>query len=510
MAEKAIGKLSPAATGITGLDELLLGGLPRARSYLIQGRFGTGKTTLALQFLLTGAQAGEAGLYFTLAESKVELQQNANSHGWSLDAVHIHELIPLTLAQFTARQTVFPIPELELAEFMAEIGQVLDEVQPVRVVFDSLTELRLLAATPLRYRQQLLMLRQRLLAQGCTVLFLSNDLQEDVDLTLDSLVHGVIMLHRLTPDYGPVRRHLEIAKLRGLAYHDGAHDFCIRQGGLVVFPRLRLSPLPSESQWRTLASGVTALDTLLGGGLETGTACLLTGQAGTGKSTLATLYVQTALQRGEPAAVFLFDERPTTWFKRATNLHWDMQGAVDAGLLEIRSLNTGELSPGEFAYLLRQQVETRRVQVVVIDSLTGYLNAMAGEKLLINQLHELLAYLAQHGVLTLLVVTQHGPLPHSPPTVLDVSYLADTVLLLRHFEAEGAVHQAVSVLKKRYATHERTIRELTLAPGSVQVSLPLTEFQGVLSGTPQYVGDEQALLRLRQLPGSPYPAREGE
>lgn len=492
MAETTAGELPLAPTGITGFDEVLHGGLPRARAYLLQGQFGTGKTTFALQFLLAGVQAGETGLYFTLAETLDELEQTAHGHGWSLAGLHVHELIPLTMAQFTTRQTVFPTPELELDEFMAEIGRVLDEVKPDRVVFDSLTELRLLTATPVRYRHLLLVLRQRLWKQRCTVLLLNNDGQEEGDAILDSLVHGVIALRRFTPDYGPTRRSLEITKLRGRAYHEGAHDFRIHTGGLVVFPRLALTS-GSADDWHTLSSGVPGLDTLLGGGLETGTACLLTGPAGTGKSTLATLYVQAALQRGEPAAVFLFDERPATWFKRVTNLRWDMQAAVTQGLLDVRYLNTGELSPGEFADLLRQQVEKRQVKVVVIDSLTGYLNAMAGEKLLLNQLHELLTYLAQWQVLTLLVVTQHGVLPNSSTTSLDVSYLADTVLLLRHFEAEGAVHQAVSVMKKRYAAHERTIRQLTIQADGVKVGLPLSGFQGVLSGYPQYSGETPLL-----------------
>lgn len=487
-----------AETGIAGLDKILQGGLPRYRSYLIQGQTATGKTTLALQFLLAGVQRGETTLYFTLSETADELQHVAATHGWSLTGIHIHELTPILVAQGTARQTVFPAAEVELSDVTAEIRQMLEQIRPDRVVFDSITELRLLATTPLRYRQQLLDLRQQLFEFKCTTLFLSNDLLEESDLTIDTLVYGILTLSRLTPSYGGTRRRLEVTKLRGMAYAEGYHDFRIQTGGLEVYPRLQAESTQEHPAWEVLSSGVVALDALVGGGLETGTACLITGQAGTGKTTVAMLYAYAAIQRAEAVAVFLFDERMETWYHRAASLGMDLRTPVLQGRLHVRYVGTGEISAGEFAHLIRQMVETEGIKVLVLDSLSGYLNAMPEEKLVLNQMHEMLTYLGQCGVLTLMVVTQHGLLNSHDP--LDLSYLADTVLLLRHFEAAGSVRQAISVLKKRYAAHERSIRELSIAARGVQVGPPLVAFRGVLTGTPQYEGSQHHLLLMEHQP----------
>lgn len=487
-----------AATGIVGLDEVLQGGFPRHRSYLIQGQFGTGKTTLALQFLLEGSRLGETTLYLTMSETANELDQVAHAHSWSLAGIHIHELIPLAVAQVATRQTVFHSADVELDEITEDILQTLEQVRPDRLVFDSVTEIRLLASTPLRYRQQLLALRERLFELNCTALFLSNDLMEEGDLTLDSLVHGVITLHRITPEYGKVRRRLEVTKLRGMAYPEGYHDFRIRPGGLELYPRIQLSPPTKPPAWETLSSEIAELDALLGGGLETGTSCLIAGQAGTGKTSVAMLYVAAAIRRGEHAAVFLFDERLDTWYHRAKGLGMDLRPAADQGLINVRQINTGEISPGEFAYLVWQMVQKQKIKILVIDSISGYLNAMPGEKLLLNQMHELLTSLGEQGVLTLLLLTQHGMMNINGSNSLDLSYLADTVMLLRHFEAEGAVRQAISVIKKRYAEHERTIRELYITARGIQVGSPLTTFIGVLNGSPHYEGSSKELFKNSQ------------
>ncbi|MCX6047122.1 MAG: AAA family ATPase, partial [Chloroflexi bacterium] len=457
MTEGSANLPAKAATGIEGLDEILQGGFPRYRSYLIQGQFGTGKTTLALQFLLEGLRRGETTLYFTMSETLDELQQVAQSHGWSLAGIQIHELIPLAIAQVATRQTVFHSADVELDEVTEEILRMLEQVRPDRLVFDSITEIRLLATTPLRYRQQILALRQRLFELHCTTLFLSNDLLEAGDLTLDSLVHGVITLNRMTPEYGKTRRRLEITKLRGMAYTEGYHSFRIQPGGLEVYPRIPMTVPETQEAWQTLSSGIEQLDTLIGGGLETGTACLVTGQAGTGKTSVAMLYAYAAVQRGEHVAIFLFDERLATWHQRAASLGMDLRGAMEQGLVHIEQINTSEIAPGEFSYLVRHMLNKHKVKVLVIDSLSGYINSMPEEKLLLNQMHELLAELGQRGVLTLMILTQHGMMNMSNNEPLDLSYLADTVLLLRHFEAEGAVRQAISVIKKRYAAHERAI-----------------------------------------------------
>jgi circadian clock protein KaiC len=483
-----------ASTGIEGLDEILRGGLPRRHIYLTLGSFGTGKTTLGLQFLLAGARASESGLYFTLAETTSELHQVAQSHGWSLEKLRLHELTATSTAQTETPQTVFPSTDVELEEMMETITDQLHRHQPDRVVFDSITELRLLAATSLSYRRHLLLLRQRLAALGCTTLLLSDEPSAQGEAPLESLVHGVMMLSRTLPEYGRVQRRLEVVKLRGVPYLDGYHDYQICTGGLVVFPRLQVGPSNDRTVWTTVSSGVAALDTLLGGGLETGTACLLMGQAGAGKSVIALLYAAAAARAGTPVAVFLFDERLDTWLHRAESLQMNLRPLIEQGLLHVHEINTANISVGEFAFQARQLVEQHGVKVIVVDSLSGYLTALPQQQLLLLQMHELLTYLGQQRVLTLLLLTQHGIVTGQHPDGIDLSYLADTVLLLRHFEADGALRQAISVVKKRHSSHERTIRELYISSGGVTVGPPLSTFSGVLGGAPRYEGPGQTLL----------------
>jgi circadian clock protein KaiC len=350
-----------------------------------------------------------------------------------------------------------------------------------------------------------LLLRQHLLALGCTTLFLSDEPVETTRQPPISLVHGVISLMRSSPVYGPMRRVLEVTKLRGVSYAEGYHDFRLLTGGLEVYPRIEVGQSQKAPAWEVISSGISELDALVGGGLDTGTACLLTGQSGTGKTTVATVYIHAAIQRGESTAVFLFDERRATWHHRAERLGFDLRPAVDQGLLHVRQVNTGELSPGEFSYRVGQLVDEAKIKVLVIDSLSGYLNAMAEEQLVIHQMHDLLTYLGSRGVLTLLVVTQHGIIGGTPQNPIDLSYLADTVLLLRHFEAGGAVRQAISALKKRYAAHERTIRELQISEKGIYVSAPLSDFQGVLTGNPTYEGHSPVLRKIEQRPDRASP-----
>jgi circadian clock protein KaiC len=501
--------LSPhVTTGIAGLDEILGGGLPRSHLYLIHGETGTGKTTLGLQFLLEGVRQGESGLYFTLAETALELQQVAVSHGWSLEESLIYELSVTALAQTEVQQTIFPPSEIELDELVKTIIQQLHYRQPQRVVFDPVSELRLLAASPLRYRRQILLLRQHLVALGCTTLLLSDELTGTDDRPPLSLVHGLIMLKRTVPIYGPVRRSLEVTKLRSISYLEGDHDFCLRTGGLEVYPRLQVSPNRGPINWETLSSGVSELDMLLGGGLETGTACLISGQAGTGKTTIALLYAYAAAHQGQSVAIYLFDERIDTWLHRVRRLGLDMPALIEQGVVHLHQINTGDISPGKFAYQVRQLVEQHKIKVLVMDSLTGYLQTMIQEDLLMLQMHELLTYLGQQGVLSLLVVTQHGLLDLNAREPLDLSYLTDTVLVLRHFEAEGAIHHAVSVLKKRHGIHEGTVREFRITANGIQVGPPLTAFSGVLAGIPRYEGTRSGLLSDDRSSRSSLPREE--
>jgi circadian clock protein KaiC len=489
--------ISPAraAFGVKGLDQVLQGGVPRHQIYLICGESGTGKTTLGLQFLLEGIKQGERVFYVALSETAQELRESARSHGWSLDGIEIHELTAGQAAQWlAAEQTIFPTADVELGEVTDAIVHAIREIRPERMVFDSMEEIRLLADAPLRYRRQILGLRQVLAEMRSTVLLLDAGDNMLRGTSLDNIVHGVITLAQNPLEYGSVRRRLQITKMRGMSYHEGYHDFQIRTGGLEVYPRVQVGDAPLSTHRQTVRSGVPELDALLGGGLDVGTACLITGQTGTGKTTTALVFTYAVLQQGGQAAMFLFDERLETLYARAASMSMDLQPHVDAGRLHLRQINTGEVSPGEFSQMVQKVVEEDGVKVLVMDSLNGYLNAMPQEHLLLNQMHDLIAYLGQRPVLSFLTVTQHGLLATNAGDTIDLSYLADTVLLQRHFEAAGALRLAISVVKKRYGPHEKTIREMRITSGGVRVGLPLSNFTGILSGQPTYVGNQGDLL----------------
>lgn len=484
-----------APTGIDGLDVLLGGGLPRHHMYLIQGEAGTGKTTMGMQFLVEGVRAGETALFISLAEARDDLYEVAASHGWTLDGVEIYEVTAQEAAQrLASTQTVFPTSEVELSEVTDEIIERLQERRPQRVLFDAVSELRLLADHPVRYRRQILALRDALAQIKATALLTDTGAVQGEERVLDSLVHGIVRLERWAPPYGAARRRLEVAKVRGRSYQEGWHDMNIVKGGVQVYPRPRREQERERPTWEQLSSGVEELDALLGGGLEMGTACLIAGSSGTGKSSVASLYVSSAMEAGERGAVYIFDERPETLYKRSADLGMPMRSFVESGQLSVRGVETGEMAPGEFGDDIRALVEEGGVKIVLIDSLTGYLRAMPDEHLLINQMHDLLNYLSENGVLTILVVTNHGLIGEIAHSGLDLSYLSDTVVLLRHFEAEGALRKAISVVKKRHGWHERTIRELVIREGGIELSDPLEGFRGVLTGNPEYWGTGGELL----------------
>ena len=482
------------ATGIAGLDDILGGGLARNHLYLIEGDPGTGKTTIAMQFLMEGTRQGQKGLYVTLSESKIELLEIAESHGWSLDGIEVFELAPdENQLKPEAQYTVFNPSEIELSDTTNAVLAEVERLQPARVVFDSLSELRLLARDSLRYRRQILGLKQYFSGRKCTVLLLDDRTAEGHDLQLQSIAHGVIMMESVEREYGVKRRRLEVKKLRGSRFREGFHDYTIKRGGVEVYPRLVASEhffsfLPTQ-----LKSGLAALDALLGGGLDCGTSTLLLGPAGCGKSTIAVRYAVSAVQQGGRAALFAFDETLATLVIRGKGLGLDIKKHVDSGKLFLRQVDAAELSPGQLVNEIRQLVEKQDVKLLIIDSLNGFLNAMPGEKFLAMQLHELLAYLSQKGITTLMTVAQHGFVGTNIDTPVDVSYLADTVLLFRYFEAAGEVRQALSVIKKRSGEHERTIRELVMKNGTILVGNMLTDFDGVLTGAPNYRGEMDGL-----------------
>jgi circadian clock protein KaiC len=479
-----------ASTGIVGLDYVLGGGLPLNRVYLVEGDPGSGKTTLALQFLLDGLAKDETVLYVTLSETKTELNAVAASHGWDLSKVDIHELATPDQPDFNPddQYTFFHPSEVELGETTKAVLAEVARVNPTRVVFDSLSEMRLLAREPLRYRRQILGLKQFFTGRHCTVLLLDDRTSEVGDLQLQSLAHGVVTLEQLAPEYGAERRRLRVVKLRGVRFKGGYHDFVITTGGVQVFPRLVAAPSRRTTTAQVASSGLPALDRLLGGGVDRGTTTLLIGPAGVGKSAVATQIAFAAADRGERVAIYMFDEGITTFCNRAAGLGIDVSRHVDRNSITLTQVDPAELSPGEFAEQIRTAVTRERVSVVVIDSLNGYMNSMPEERFLLAQLHELFAFLRQHDVLVLAVVAQHGILG-SMQTPLDLSYLADNVVLFRFFETGGRVRQALSVLKRRAGPHERTIRELTLGSSGITLSEPLSQFHGVLTGVPQYRSD---------------------
>lgn len=479
-------------TGIAGLDDILNGGLTANRIYLVEGDPGTGKTTLGLNFLVKGVERGEGAVYVTLSETKDELTAVARSHGWTLEGIAVTELAPSedSLAG-DSENTMFYPSELELTQTTRMVLEDVERIKPRRVVFDSLSEMRLLAQNPLRYRRQILALKQFFVGRRSTVLLLDDQSSHDSSVQLHSLAHGVVSLERHSPEYGVMQRRLQVLKMRGRSFRHGYHDYTIEKGGLAVFPRLVASEHRGQFPPELVKSGIAELDALVCGGIDKGTSTLLLGPAGSGKSTIATQYAMTAAERGERAALFLFDEAETTLLNRSASLGFNLRDKMAEGLIGIRQIDPGAISAGEFVHLVRQEVEDRGAKVIVIDSLNGYLNSTPEARFLSIQLHELLVYLGQRGVTTLLIVAQHG-LIGSMEAPVDASYLADSVFLLRFFEADGAVHQAISVVKKRSGAHERTIRELIFDSNGIHISEPLTSFRGILTGIPTRNGERPA------------------
>ena len=477
-----------AATGVVGLDDILGGGLARGRVFLLEGSPGTGKTTLATEFLMAGADAGERGLYVTLSETEDELRASAASHGWSLEGIDLFELVPPeSLLDEDQQQSLLYSSDLELGETTKRIFETFERYKPDRVVIDSLSEIRLLAQSSLRYRRQILSMKHYFARQKTTVLMLDDLTTELNDKTVHSVAHGVIALEELSRDYGPERRRLRIVKYRGRRYRSGFHDFTIETGGLRVFPRLVASEHRKQFKREMLPSRSAELNALLGGGAERGSSVLILGPAGTGKSLLALTFIVGAAARGEHSAMFVFDEELGLLFSRAKGLGVDLQDLEERGLLTIEQIDAAEMTPGELSGRVRRCVEDNGALTVVIDSLNGYQAAMPEENALILHMHELLQYLNRQGATTFLTVAQHG-LVGDMKSPVDVTYLADTVILLRYFEAVGRVRRAVSVVKKRTGFHEDTIREYRIGEKGITVGEPLTEFQGVLRGVPILVG----------------------
>lgn len=474
-----------AKTGIEGLDDILGGGLRPNRLYLIEGVPGSGKTTLSLQFLKEGARLGEPVLYITLSETTEELTEVAQSHGWSLDGITVRELIPSEAVLHPEEQyTMFHPADIELNETTKTILGDVESIKPTRVVFDSLSELRLLAGNPLRYRRQILALKQFFSGRKCTVVLLDDLTSTDRDLQVQSIAHGVVLLEQLNPEYGAERRRLRVVKYRGVKFRGGYHDYSIVRGGLTVFPRLVAAEYRQAQHQVRISSGLGTLDTLLGGGIERGTSTMIVGPPGTGKSSLASQFAVAAAQRGEHVAFFVFDENRNTLISRAAGLGIDLKPYLDAGNITIQQVDPAELSPGEFAFTVRKSVEQHQAALIIIDSLNGYLAAMPSEKFLVIQLHELLAYLGQSGVATLMIGAHQGLIGMQMNSPVDASYLADAVVLLRYFEDRGQIRQAISVIKKRGGEHERDIREFALRGGKILVGEPLQGYRGVLSGVP--------------------------
>jgi circadian clock protein KaiC len=491
--------LSKASTGVAGLDDILGGGLARNRLHLLEGSPGTGKTTIALQFLNAGAAAGEPGIYVTLAETEEELRDGARSHGWEIDKlVEVFELVPPeSVLDPEQQQSLLYSSDLELGETIKRIVEAIERVRPKRVVIDSLSEIRLLAQSSLRYRRQILALKHYFAQHQSTVVMLDDLTAESTDRAVHSIAHSVIHLDQLAPIYGGERRRVRVAKCRGQPFRSGYHDFTIKSGGIDVFPRLVAAEHRTGFVGGDISSGIDELDVMLGGGITAGSSTLLLGPAGTGKSLMVVHYIAAAAARREKAALFVFDEELGLLFARAKGIGIDLAAMVASKQLVIEQLDAAELSPGEFSHRVRTAVDREDIRIVGIDSLNGYQASMPEEQCLILHLHELLQYLNRLGVATFLTVAQHGMLGDMRQTI-DVTYIADTVVMLRYFEAHGRVRRALSVVKKRTGGHEDTIREFRIDNRGIVLGPPLEEFQGVLGGVPSYVGRREPLLEARE------------
>ena len=488
-------RLPKASTSIIGLDYILDGGLARNRLHLVEGSPGTGKTTLALQFLRAGAAAGESGIYITLAETETELRDGAQSHGWTIDPpLEIFELTPPeSVLDQNQQQSLLYSSDLELGETVRRIVEAIERVRPKRVVIDSLSEIRLLAQSSLRYRRQILALKHYFAQHDSTVMVLDDLTTESTDRAVHSIAHSVLHLDQLAPIYGGERRRLRIAKCRGQSFLGGYHDFTVATGGVNVFPRLVAAPFRRSSKITHVSSGIAELDTLLGGGANAGSSTLILGPAGAGKSLLTLHYIRESIERGERAALLVFDEELGLLFARAQQLGIDLQAMRDSERLFVQQMDAAELTPGEFAHQVRTMVDKHAIRTVVIDSLNGYQAAMPEEQFLILHLHELLQYLNRQGATTFLTVAQHGLVGDMRQSI-DITYLADTVVLLRYFEAHGSIRRAISVMKKRGGHHESTIREFQIGSAGISVGQTLNDFQGVLRGVPTYFGNSDPLM----------------
>jgi circadian clock protein KaiC len=484
-----------ARTGVAGLDEILYGGLPTNHLYLLDGEPGTGKTTLAMQFLLEGVAKGERGLYVTLAESASELKAIARSHRWNIEGIEIFELSKDGARDIEQDYTIFYPAEIELQQTVDEVLKAVEKHNPARVAFDSLSEMRLLAREPLRFRRQILALKEFFEGRDCTVLLLDDKTAPEGDLQLHSLAHGVIVLEQVALEYGSERRRLRVTKVRGIRFRGGFHDFRIVTGGVEVYPRILQDSPKVDVSGENILSGSEPLDALLGGGITCGTSTLITGAAGTGKSVLCTQFARSEIKRGKRVLFYLFDERLVTFKLRSSALGMDMDDARQSGQLRMTQVEPTELSPGEFASQVVKAVENDDCSLVIIDSINGYMQSMPEEGLLAIQIHELLSFLSNNGATCIMTLVQHGIFGNPVDQAVEVSYLADTVILMRYFEVAGIVRQAISVVKKRSGNHERTIRECQVQKGGLFVGEPLRDFQGVLTGVPQYTGGAIPLLR---------------
>ena len=484
-----------APTGVAGLDAILHGGFPREEMHMVQGTAGTGKTSLALHFLREGARAGEPCLYVTLSQSKPHLERIARSHGWAIDGITVHELSPGTVAErVNARQTVLPTVEVELDELFHDLRALVEKVKPARAVIDSITILQILAGTTARYHREVVTLRQLFVEQGCTLIAMADHPAEEEKGSMPEVIFHplsgcVIQLGQEPRPYGDVRRRLRVVKARGLPNNGGYHDFRIRTGGMDVYPRLGAYEMPEDKAYSRMLSGIDRLDRVLGGGLESGTACLIVGPSGVGKSSLATAYAEAAIRDGGHAALFLFDERPETYIVRSEGVGVPLRRQVDAGRVLIRQIDPGQIAPGEFAQQVRELVEQKQTKVVVIDSVIGYFAAMGASDVLMTQLHELITYLTRSGVLLIMCGAQEGFNSIGTQDGVDVSYLSDTILVLGFYEADAAIHRCIAAAKKKHGTHDTGIRELTVVDGRITVGAErLTGFRHLLLPDTKAVG----------------------